>query len=163
MAFSWLCWVDVTPLRKRPLLSPFESGKRGEIADTFRVSPRSCWLKYWLKAFCCAASAHTRTSFTATGHCHRPSSSIRIKYLQRGDSRVSRVASANDWSPRKHVIRILSAAPHGSLNTWAKMACEETRYSYLVEWRDPRTDVVWKYELYVFPDTKEVEMVCLLL
>ena len=35
----------------------------------------------------------------------------------------------------------------------------EDRYAYDVEWKDPRTGVVWNYQLYLYPETGEVEMV----
>jgi len=38
----------------------------------------------------------------------------------------------------------------------------EDKFAYNVQWTDPRTKVVWKYELLYFPDTGEVEMVRIL-
>jgi hypothetical protein len=33
------------------------------------------------------------------------------------------------------------------------------RFSFVSEWLDPASGVLWKYQFFYYPDTKEVEMV----
>lgn len=41
----------------------------------------------------------------------------------------------------------------------AMVTTAEERLAFDVQWKDPRTDVTWKYQLYLYPACGEIEMV----